>query len=515
MSRISDLAGFTTAISTTEDLSVGIITASSFSGNLTGDVTGTASLASNLTGTPDTTVNNLTGVAATFTGNVTIGGTLTYQDVEHIDSVGIITAQQGIQVLANGLDVTGVGTFKSDVSIADKIIHTGDANTAIRFPAADTFTVETNGSERIRVNNAGKVGFGDNDPNVPVNIKGAPTNFAGVDIHLKLEDTSSLAADVGGMLAFEGVYTSGDAEAVWSAIHGGKENATDGNYAGYFRVLTRPNGGLPTEALRVDSSQQLLLGLTTSFAVGSSAASDFQVSGSLAFQSLSRFSENGAGPNLIFGKSRNASPGNYTVVQADDDLGNITFAGDDGTDLQSVAARIVCEVDGSPGGNDMPGRLLFNTTSDGASDPTERLRITSTGGVHFNNAELIERVNITAGKLSDNQDINLDDGMAHLFTTTETTTATPNIRITTGINTHMAVGDVISVNIITTAAAAGYAATVHIDGVTVGTNGGSLVWNGGDAPTEGGASGNDFYSYSIIKTASATYTVLANVANFA
>ena len=107
--------------------------------------------------------------------------------------------------------------------------------------------------------------------------------------------------------------------------------------------------------------------------------------------------------------------------------------------------------------------------------------------------------------------------MASLFTTTETTTATPNIRVnsSTSLNSVMATGDVISVNIITTAAAAGYAATVHIDGVTVGTNGGSLVWNGGSAPSEGGSSGNDFYSYSIIKTASATYTVLANVANFA
>ena len=121
---------------------------------------------------------------------------------------------------------------------------------------------------------------------------------------------------------------------------------------------------------------------------------------------------------------------------------------------------------------------------------TERVRFTSTGGVHFNNAELIERINITAGKLSDNTNIDLEDGMASLFTTTETTTATPNIRVnsSTSLNSVMATGDVISVNIITTANA-GYAATVHIDGVTVGTNGGSLVWNGGSAPSEGGSSG--------------------------
>ena len=89
----------------------GVATASSFVGDITGNVTGTAT---GLSGSPTIAVTNVTGVAATFTGNVTIGGTLTYQDVSHIDAVGIITAQQGIQVLANGLDITGVSTFSSN-----------------------------------------------------------------------------------------------------------------------------------------------------------------------------------------------------------------------------------------------------------------------------------------------------------------------------------------------------------------------------------------------------------------
>ena len=52
------------------------------------------------------------------------------------------------------LEVTG------DVSIADKIIHTGDTNTAIRFPAADTVSFETSGSERFRVASSGQLGIG-------------------------------------------------------------------------------------------------------------------------------------------------------------------------------------------------------------------------------------------------------------------------------------------------------------------------------------------------------------------
>ena len=91
----------------------GVATATTFVGDLTGDVTGnTSGTAGGLTGTPNITVGSVTAASGSFSGNVSIGGTLTYQDVTNIDSVGIITAQQGIQVLANGVDVTGIGTFE-------------------------------------------------------------------------------------------------------------------------------------------------------------------------------------------------------------------------------------------------------------------------------------------------------------------------------------------------------------------------------------------------------------------
>ena len=125
---------------------------------------------------------------------------------------------------------------------------------------------------------------------------------------------------------------------------------------------------------------------------------------------------------------------------------------------------------------------------------------------------LIENVNITAGKLSDNTNINVEDGMVHFFTTTETTTSTPNIRFngSTALNARMSIGDTISITLITTAAAAAYSANITIDGSAV-----TERWNGGSAPSSGGSSGNDVYSFQIIKTADATYTVLGNVSNFA
>jgi hypothetical protein len=61
------------------------------------------------------------------------------------------------------LDDTGLAVV-DDLTISDKIIHAGDSNTAIRFPAADTVTVETNGAERARINSSGNVGIGTSSP---------------------------------------------------------------------------------------------------------------------------------------------------------------------------------------------------------------------------------------------------------------------------------------------------------------------------------------------------------------
>ena len=135
--------------------------------------------------------------------------------------------------------------------------------------------------------------------------------------------------------------------------------------------------------------------------------------------------------------------------------------------------------------------------------------ITARSGVDFGGI-LREKVKITAGKLSDNTNINLDDGMVHFFTTQETTTSTPNITSSVGINTIMAVGDTITLSVITTAAAGAFSANWKVDHTDV-----TEAWNGGAAPAAGGAAGKDFYTLNIIKTGSGQFTVLGNVSNFA
>ncbi len=85
------------------------------------------------------------------------------------------------------------------------------------------------------------------------------------------------------------------------------------------------------------------------------------------------------GASLFFYKSRNTAPGSFTSVAANDALGVIHFIADDGSDAGSKAALIACEIDGTPGTNDTPGRLTFYTTADGAADSTERMRLDNYG----------------------------------------------------------------------------------------------------------------------------------------
>ena len=161
------------------------------------------------------------------------------------------------------------------------------------------------------------------------------------------------------------------------------------------------------------------------------------------------------------------------------------------------------------------GTLTYEdvTNVDSVGIVTARAGINVTAGGADLTGLLQEKVVIVANKVSAAPTINLSSGMVHYFTTAETTTSTPNIMSSVGVNTEMAIGDTASVTIITTAAAAGYATTVTIDGAAIGSD--AVRWVGGTAPSTGGSSGLDIYSYQLIKTANATFTVIGNLTNAA
>lgn len=136
---------------------------------------------------------------------------------------------------------------------------------------------------------------------------------------------------------------------------------------------------------------------------------------------IARNSANNVGTHLVLAKSRSATALGNTAVQSGDTLGNIQWQGADGTNLV-IAAQISSQVDGTPSTNDMPGRLIFSTTADGASSPTERMRITNEGYLLFGTT-----TSGGAGGISVNPDN--DDGAATMIWNRNNTTASSLVLI--------------------------------------------------------------------------------------
>ena len=194
-----------------------------------------------------------------------------HTNLDNVSVAGVVTATRFVGSVGT---FTGDTSISGDLQVADIIKHAGDVNTKIRFPANDTITAETDGTEKLRITADGKL------------LVGSTTH------------NSTLASGVGSQLQIEG----------------------------------------------------------TTYATSGISMINNQTSTDPAF--------------LTFGKSRAGSDGGTTVVQSGDRLGGIRFAGADGTDLHCYGAEINCYVDGTPGSNDMPGRIVFATTPDGAASPT-------------------------------------------------------------------------------------------------------------------------------------------------
>ena len=92
---------------------------------------------------------------------------------------------------------------------------------------------------------------------------------------------------------------------------------------------------------------------------------------------------------LVFGRTGAASLGSSTVVADGNEIGVISFQAADGTDIESQAASIFVAIDGTPGGNDTPGRMIFATCANGSAGASERMRITEKGQLLVGTASLL------------------------------------------------------------------------------------------------------------------------------
>jgi hypothetical protein len=269
----------------------------------------------------------------------------------------------------------------------------------------------TNSTERLRVTAAGLVGIGTSSPGskldvisdstsvVPgsFNSKGAANSTTyGIGNALLLGSNDAIANNTVRI----DFYSNNNSSAYTGAYMGIVAGTTVNGPANI--VFGQRTGTATTqERCRIDDSGRLLVGTSTARGVGSSTNGIVQVeTTSYIGYTLVNNTNDGGGSAIVLGKSRGTSAGSNTVVQSGDDLGSIIFAGADGTNLQSQAASIKCSVDATPGSGDMPGRLVFSTTADGAASPTERMRIGNGGSTSLfssNNIGLDVSSSLAAG----------------------------------------------------------------------------------------------------------------------
>ena len=243
--------------------------------------------------------------SVSLSGNVSVGGTLTYQDVTNVDALGIGTFRTGINVSGGQLDVgsniklgnagvitatsfsgnivagagssnitagivtatriiSTIGTFTGDTAIsgslqiADTIQHEGDVNTKIRFPSNDQISFETGGSERLRIRSDGNVGVGSDNPQAEFEVYGYGAAASGATPILAIRNGYAGTADTSNALSSELRFLHKNHNAAHEFMAARILAYTSDNYSQLtslrFLVAQSNNG---TERFRITSSGKI------------------------------------------------------------------------------------------------------------------------------------------------------------------------------------------------------------------------------------------------------------------
>ena len=532
---------------------IGVITATKFAGNATG-----------LTGAPNISAGTIAGSTGTFSGaiqandttdststtsgsiivqgglgvakNVYIGaglsvaGTLTYEDVTNVDSVGVVTAKSGVNITGGQLTVgsgitmgiAGVATFSgtSDVHLHDNVkLNVGDSSDlSIYHDGTRSYIEDTNGDFYIRTTSGGDDIFIASADDFTLQVAGAETAITAEGdgaVTLSYNNSSKFAT------TNDGTSTTGIATAtvgidaaisVWTLGASGTDHYT----------FTGP-GNLSATS---DPTLNLIRGQKYTFK-NRSGGHPFRIqstpngSAGTAYNTGVTNNDGGDGTNIIFDVPYDAPAVLYYQCTAHGNMGGAMYISGSGYETKIGAgitfgsAGVCTFADGSTTANALKfgsaGDLaIYNDGSHNyfsASVAGQDLKIINNGNflvqtsdgdsvirgiknsyvdIYYDDSKKFETTNegikvtgftsttagmgvtgglyegsfIKAGKLTDNLQIGIATANIFYFTTQETTTGTPNIRWddTYSLSSKMAVGDVASVTVITTAAAGGYCA---------------------------------------------------------
>ena len=321
-----------------------------------------------------------------------VGG---HTELDNVNIVGVTTHNGQSKFYGNG----GASLIWGDTGYSGHLSFDGSNNAVVRAASGKALVFQTNHvNTRMTIGSQGNVSI-NNDLDVDGHTNLDNVTIAGITTFTNV--VTKFKANNGGNTHLQILSTgSGEAGIFFDAANGdiagsdyafiGQQNNLD------FVIKANPNAGNidfqrgSDTKVRIDTNGRVLFsrgGLTASRNVGTKTG-EIQVanSGNSSAITIIGYSNDVTGPHLMFGKTRSTNATGNTIVQNGDRLGEIAFCGNDGSDLDSFGAAIKCHVDGTPGSNDMPGRLQFYTTPDGGSSSLERLRITSEGYLHLGNS---------------------------------------------------------------------------------------------------------------------------------
>ncbi len=344
----------------------------------------------------------------TISGDLTVsgGGSLSFDEILEGTQVIDVTDTEAFLVRKNGDggDVFLVDTTNSDVTIGgpttittaatdEKLSLKGSNTPYIRWYENTSakafiqwhtdgylqFTNEEHSESFYLADNG--VGIGTSSPSTMLDI----TASASGDATLQLDSSANTSgisqirsdtdrpSDGGSMLRIQ-AYNQGTEAGAMYFIRGSADTKSD-------IAFNTSN----SERMRIDEDGNVGIGLST-LDTPLDITPRLQVEGlNASTSSISAFrnSNDAHPPYLLLGKSRGTAVNADTIIQDNDVLGKIAFVGADGTDRHNSGAEIFARVDGTPGSNDLNGELVFGTTANGGTSPTERLNITATGEVYI------------------------------------------------------------------------------------------------------------------------------------
>lgn len=297
----------------------------------------------------------------------------------------------------SGLTVTGSTTLALALASVAGLSVIGAAGTTTAIPLPITAST---GALVLRANDAGTgVGWG------AINL-GSSAAVTGVLPGANMSAVNLATTGVGGVQNVLPVARGGLGTGSFAAFA-----LLYGNVTSAIGTVAATTAGMPlvsagTGAAPIWTTVLSLTGLAISTAVamadaqGNALTPVVQEQGTQAASSsfgIGRWANSVAAPRIILGKSRGAAVGTQSAVLSGDGLGEIVWVGDDGTDF-APGASIRAVVDGTTGNNDMPGRIVFGTTSDGAAAVTDRMTLDSVGALSLVGAmSIASAVAIPAG----------------------------------------------------------------------------------------------------------------------